>query len=406
MIRHPQLGDFRLIRPLGSGGFSMVFLAESVSYKFQVAIKRLKDDNHGLNEARIASSANNLFVVEVFDVFKFGDSTYVMMEYIHGESLVTYIKSKGHLEDAEAKALFIQLAFIVYYLHNVLHISHRDIKCDNILVDKKGNLRLIDYGFAKDGGGIMNTKCGSPTYAAPELILGRAYTNAIDIWAMGIVLYAMGSGYLPFNNKNIQILYHDVINQSINFPDHMHPQMADLIGRMLHKEPNLRLEIEEVLSHPWLMSMYSSNNSNSSDPLWYQAYQKYVDSKSYGTKNSLIREIKSRVCTKIQNYKSYNDVSPTLTSDDNIPIPVIPGARTLPKMCIPLHNSEGCQHIPVVQRWRSSPTLKPFIPLSHSIKKKGTGRRININFLNRSNECLTCTRAPPQAKLPSISSRF
>jgi serine/threonine protein kinase len=146
------------------------------------------------------------------------------------------------------------MATALDYLHNQRKICHRDFKCENILVDHDYVIRLIDFGLVgifSDSDPVMSTVCGSPEYAAPEMIMGEKYTAQSDIWSLGIVLYAMLVGSVPFNGTEIKSLYSELLHGEIVYPDHLSPPAVDLIQHILVRNPDERFTLPQILSHAW-----------------------------------------------------------------------------------------------------------------------------------------------------------
>ena len=131
---------------------------------------------------------------------------------------------------------------------------HRDLKAENILLDRYNNIRLIDFGLSNGFSKIdpeLKTACGSPAYAAPEMIQGCPYTKAADVWSAGVVLYAMVAGRLPFDDSNVQTLMQKVVYTEATYPPSMSRSLVDLLKRLLSKNPEKRLTIPQIINHPW-----------------------------------------------------------------------------------------------------------------------------------------------------------
>ncbi|KRT83765.1 protein kinase [Oryctes borbonicus] len=178
------------------------------------------------------------------------------MEYCSGGELFDHIVEKNKLSEAESRMFFRQIVSAVAYIHS-LGYAHRDLKPENILLDKDQNLKLIDFGLcAKPQGGmhkLLSTSCGSPTYAAPELVLGKQYLGPeVDVWAMGVLLYALMAGYLPFDDNNIDSLYKKILSGKYEEPSFMSNESKNLIRQMLQIDPHKRITVTELLSDPWV----------------------------------------------------------------------------------------------------------------------------------------------------------
>lgn len=184
-------------------------------------------------------------------------------DYIGGE-LFDHILASRYLKERDAQKLFAQLISGVDYLHKK-HIVHRDLKLENLLLDKHRNIIITDFGFANRfehaADDLMATSCGSPCYAAPELVVseGLYVGSAVDIWSCGVILYAMLSGYLPYDDDpsnpdgdNINLLYKYIMNTRLNFPEQMSPSAKNLLQMMLVPNPELRCTVQAIMEHPWL----------------------------------------------------------------------------------------------------------------------------------------------------------
>lgn len=175
-----------------------------------------------------------------------------------------YILAQRYLKEKDAARLFAQLISGVHYLHQK-KIVHRDLKLENLLLDRNRNVVITDFGFAnrfeKKKDDLMATSCGSPCYAAPELVIseGLYVGSAVDVWSCGVILYAMLSGYLPFDDDpanpegdNINLLYKYIVNTPLTFPENLSPGACDLLGKMLVPNPLDRCDLSAVMAHPWL----------------------------------------------------------------------------------------------------------------------------------------------------------
>lgn len=164
------------------------------------------------------------------------------------------------LSEEESCKFFVQLIGAVGYLHSI-GCAHRDVKPSNILLDRKLNIKVIDFGLGNlyDEKQKLNTACGSPCYAAPEIISGESYDPMkVDIWSSGITLYAMLCGSLPFDEESKSVLYDKILACKFNIPKHVSAQASDLLRKMLIRDPLKRPHVDEILRHPWVQ-MHNSN---------------------------------------------------------------------------------------------------------------------------------------------------
>lgn len=178
------------------------------------------------------------------------------MEYCSGGELFDHIVMKSRLSEMESRMFFRQIISAVSYLHDNGY-AHRDLKPENVLLDKEQNLKIIDFGLcAKPQGGmdsLLLTSCGSPTYAAPELIQGVKYHGSeVDIWSMGVILYALLCGCLPFESDNIDELFRKILRGKYVEPAWLSSGSKRLLRRMLCVDPLKRIRISELINDPWI----------------------------------------------------------------------------------------------------------------------------------------------------------
>jgi serine/threonine protein kinase len=181
------------------------------------------------------------------------EQIYIITEYIPGGELFNYIASKDKLEESEARAFLREIIAGVEYLHKH-NIIHRDLKPENLLLDLDNHIKIVDFGLSsrhkKDE--LLRTACGSPCYAAPEMISGRNYKGpAVDVWSIGIVLFVMLSGYLPFESSNASKLYDKIINGEYTIPKELSHSAKSLIRGILKTNPTHRFTVNDIKKHPW-----------------------------------------------------------------------------------------------------------------------------------------------------------
>ena len=178
---------------------------------------------------------------------------YMVMEFVPGGELFDFIVSNGRLSEPRARTMFQQLVSGVEYCHQHM-VVHRDLKPENLLLDAEQQLRIADFGLSnvmKDGD-FFKTSCGSPNYAAPEVISGKLYAGPeVDVWSCGVILYALLCGSLPFDDENIPNLFKKIKGGIFTLPGHMSDDIKDLISRMLVVDPLQRITIPEIRRHRW-----------------------------------------------------------------------------------------------------------------------------------------------------------
>jgi serine/threonine protein kinase len=178
---------------------------------------------------------------------------YLITEFASGGELFDHIVQNKRLKEREACRFFQQIISGIEYVHK-LGIVHRDLKPENLLLDKSKNIKIVDFGLSNlyKTNELLKTACGSPCYAAPEMIAGKKYVGLrVDIWSAGVILYAMICGYLPFDDPDTQLLYRKIMNGDYTIPNHVTPEGRDLIKRILNTDPERRYSIDQIRSHPW-----------------------------------------------------------------------------------------------------------------------------------------------------------
>ncbi|RDA90019.1 hypothetical protein CP533_0884 [Ophiocordyceps camponoti-saundersi (nom. inval.)] len=299
-----KFGDFILGSTIGEGEFGKVKLGWKQDSSVQVAIKLIKRDTVGGNPSRLGKIRREVTIlrgvqhpniVRLIDMIETDRYIGIILEYASGGELFDYILNHRYLKDHSARRLFAQLVSGVGYLHKK-GIVHRDLKLENLLLDRNRNIIITDFGFANTfdpieelseeeelnltdrdfvkrmgldkvkangtrRGDLMQTSCGSPCYAAPELVVSDSlYTGRkVDVWSCGVILYAMLAGYLPFDDDpanpegdNINLLYKYIVSTPLTFPEYVTPHARDLLRRILVPNPRKRADLFEVARHSWL----------------------------------------------------------------------------------------------------------------------------------------------------------
>ena len=175
------------------------------------------------------------------------------MEYVNGGELSDYIIAKRYLKEEEACRIYQQIIEAIDYLGKN-GIAHRDLKPENILLDENRNIKVIDFGLSNTykAGELLKTACGSPCYAAPEMIAGKLYVgHSADVWSSGIILYTMLCGHLPFEDRNANSLYKRILEDDFIMPRHITAAAKDVLRHVLVKDPLKRSSTSEILQHPW-----------------------------------------------------------------------------------------------------------------------------------------------------------
>ncbi|KAM8961601.1 maternal embryonic leucine zipper kinase [Pelodytes ibericus] len=271
---------YDLHETIGTGGFAKVKLATHLLTGEKVAIKIMDKDSLGDDLPRVKTEIDAMknfshqHVCRLYHVIETPKKIFMILEYCPGGELFDYIIAKDRLTEDEARVFFRQIVSAVAYIHSQGY-AHRDLKPENLLIDENRNLKLIDFGLcAKPKGGLdyqLMTCCGSPAYAAPELIQGKAYIGSeADIWSMGVLMYALMCGYLPFDDDNVMVLYKKIMRGKYDIPKWLSPGSVLLLSQMLQVDPKKRITVKHLLTHPWLMHGYSCPVEwHSKSPLGY-----------------------------------------------------------------------------------------------------------------------------------------
>lgn len=197
--------------------------------------------------------SNQSGVLRLLDVYETEQSVLLVLEYCPGGDLFELLLENGYLHDEDARAVFCQLVNALNFCHRY-GIAHRDLKLENVLLDSAGNIRLADFGMASlmAPGSMLETACGSPNYCAPEVLSGDLYDGAkSDSWSLGIILYAMVTGGLPFDDDNFSRLHAKVCSGNFHMPEGIDPRIADLIRGMLRVNPDDRMTIDSIIKSDW-----------------------------------------------------------------------------------------------------------------------------------------------------------
>uniref|UniRef100_A0A8B9V2P6 Maternal embryonic leucine zipper kinase n=1 Tax=Anas zonorhyncha TaxID=75864 RepID=A0A8B9V2P6_9AVES len=242
---------YELRETIGTGGFAKVKLGRHLLTGEKVAIKimdklALGDDLPRVKtEIDAMKNLSHQHICRLYHVIETSKKIFMVLEYCPGGELFDYIISKDRLSEEEARVFFRQIVSAIAYVHSKGY-AHRDLKPENLLIDEEHNLKLIDFGLcAKPKGGLdyhLNTCCGSPAYAAPELIQGKAYIGSeADIWSMGVLLYALLCGFLPFDDDNVMAVYRRIMRGKYTIPKWLSPSSTLLLSQMLQVDPKKRI---------------------------------------------------------------------------------------------------------------------------------------------------------------------
>ncbi|KAH8811864.1 BcSNF1, Snf1-like protein kinase [Xylogone sp. PMI_703] len=257
-----RIGAYQIIRTLGEGSFGKVKLAvhrvtnQQVALKIIARKKLISRDMAGRVEREIEylQLLRHPHIIKLYTVIKTQQEIIMVLEYAGGE-LFDYIVQHGKMKEDEARRFFQQIICAVEYCHRH-KIVHRDLKPENLLLDENLNVKIADFGLSNimTDGNFLKTSCGSPNYAAPEVINGKLYAGPeVDVWSCGVILYVLLVGRLPFDDEHIPSLFAKIAKGQYVVPNYMSAGAASLIKKMLAVNPVHRATIEEIRQDPWFL---------------------------------------------------------------------------------------------------------------------------------------------------------
>ncbi|XP_059402935.1 serine/threonine-protein kinase SIK2-like isoform X1 [Carassius carassius] len=257
-----RVGFYDIERTLGKGNFAVVKLARHRITKSEVAIKIIdKTQLDAVNlekvyrEVEIMKLLDHPHIIKLYQVMETKNMLYLVTEYARNGEIFDYLASRGRLSEMDARRKFWQILSAVEYCHE-RNIVHRDLKAENLLLDAHMNMKIADFGFGNffRPGEPLTTWCGSPPYAAPEVFEGQQYEGPqLDIWSMGVVLYVLVCGTLPFDGPSLPVLRQRVLEGRFRIPYFMSEDCEHLIRKMLVLDPAKRLSLSQIKEHRWMV---------------------------------------------------------------------------------------------------------------------------------------------------------
>ncbi|GKV04363.1 hypothetical protein SLEP1_g16523 [Rubroshorea leprosula] len=254
---------YELGRLLGQGTFAKVHYARNLKTGTSVAIKIVDKDkilkagmiDQVKREISVMKLVRHPNVVELYEVMASKSKIYFVLEYAKGGELFNKV-AKGKLKEDVARKLFQQLISAVDYCHS-RGVYHRDLKPENLLLDEQGNLKVSDFGLSalaesRRQDGLLHTTCGTPAYVAPEVISRRGYDGRkADIWSCGVILFVLLTGYLPFHDSNLMVMYRKICKGEFKFPNWFAPEVRRLISKILDPNPSTRISMAKIMENSW-----------------------------------------------------------------------------------------------------------------------------------------------------------
>lgn len=267
LIPDVKLDDFEMLKTIGTGTFGRVVLCrrrkDSRYYAMKILeiadVIRLKQVDHVKNEKALLVQVQHPFIIELLWTHHDAGCLYMLFEYYCGGELFTYLRNAGRFTTSTATLYAAEIVLALDYLHK-LCIVYRDLKPENLLLDRDGHVKLTDFGFAKKLHDKTWTLCGTPEYLAPEIIQSKGHNKAVDWWALGILVYEMLAGFPPFFDDNPFAIYEKILAGKIDWPKHIDPIAKDLIKKLLVPDRakrlgNMKHGADDVKRHRWFKNI-------------------------------------------------------------------------------------------------------------------------------------------------------
>ena len=313
-----KISDYMFIKDIGEGNFGKVKLAIKKETGEQFAIKIMNKEKIRnqmgrllIPEIEISKKFNHKNVIRVYSIIEDDINYYIVMEYCSKGELFDYIVSKKKLSKDEASIFFYQLINGIEHIHS-MGFAHRDLKPENLLITKNNILKIIDFGLTHeyDENMLLKTKCGSPSYAAPEILKGKKYDGfKSDIWCCGIILHAMLCGFLPFQGENNKILFKNIIKCDLKLNQFDDEIIKKLIKSILNPNPLLRISLSEIKQNEFYLkgeALFHKNENISKYKKIKSTDKKYF---KIDRNNIIVEDHISKRQNKINVYKLFDKLS-------------------------------------------------------------------------------------------------
>ncbi|CAL8087245.1 unnamed protein product [Calicophoron daubneyi] len=269
-VKRYSMVDFRLLKVLGKGTFGKVILCQEKETGCFYAMKILKKSvliekeeiGHTMTENRVLQQCRHPFMTELRYSFTTPDRLCFVMEYVNGGELFFHLSRDRFFPEDRARFYAAEITLALGYLHTQ-NVVYRDLKLENLLLDKDGHIKIADFGLCKEEmyyGALTKTFCGTPEYLAPEVLLDNDYGRAVDWWGLGVVMYEMMCGRLPFYSSDHEILFELISQEEVVYPSTLSATSQDILSKLLIKDPTIRLgggprDVLEVMTHPFFYSI-------------------------------------------------------------------------------------------------------------------------------------------------------
>ena len=339
-------------KTLGKGTFGKVKIAHNLEnkkekYACKILLKsNIKDEDDEIRckrEMDILKKMHHVNVVRIYEIVSTETTYYIFMDFCAKGELFNYIVQQQHLSQEKSAFFYYQLINGIEYIHKK-NVCHRDLKPENLLLTEKMKLKIIDFGLSNYfKGNLLETPCGSPCYASPEMVMGKKYNGfCIDIWSSGIILYAMLCGYLPFeeveNDEYNEVLFKNIVECNVEYPhEFITPVARDLLMKILVKDPEKRITIDEIKQHNFYLlgellykqtfensgpmndiDLFFIGNNNCFEKESYMEDYKQKDKEAEAKKNKYIDSMRSNATNKKLEEESKNQIESEMNSDTKI----------------------------------------------------------------------------------------
>ncbi|KAI1623629.1 protein kinase A [Exophiala viscosa] len=258
------LTDFQIQRTLGTGSFGRVHLVQSKHNQRFYAVKvlkkaqvvKMKQIEHTNDERKMLSRVKHPFLITLWGTFQDSKALYMVMDFIEGGELFSLLRKSQRFPNPVAKFYAAEVTLALEYLHGQ-NIIYRDLKPENLLLDRHGHIKITDFGFAKDVPDITWTLCGTPDYLAPEVVASKGYNKSVDWWSLGILIFEMLCGFTPFWDGGSPVkIYENILKGRVKYPPYIHHDAQDLLVQLITSDLTKRLGNlhggpAEIKNHPW-----------------------------------------------------------------------------------------------------------------------------------------------------------
>ncbi|KAF2648046.1 Pkinase-domain-containing protein [Lophiostoma macrostomum CBS 122681] len=258
------LTDFQIQRTLGTGSFGRVHLVQSKHNQRFYAVKvlkkaqvvKMKQVEHTNDERRMLQQVKHPFLITLWGTFQDSKNLYMVMDFVEGGELFSLLRKSQRFPNPVAKFYAAEVTLALDYLHQQ-NIIYRDLKPENLLLDRHGHLKITDFGFAKEVPDITWTLCGTPDYLAPEVVASKGYNKSVDWWSLGILIFEMLCGFTPFwDGGSPMKIYENILKGRVKYPPYIHHDAQDLLQKLITPDLTKRLGnlhggSKDVMNHPW-----------------------------------------------------------------------------------------------------------------------------------------------------------